>query len=243
MTSFSDYIIYVDETGDHSLKSIDEQYPMFGLSFCIFKKSDYIDSVVPAIQAFKFKYWGHDAAILHEHEIRKTAGDFAFLRTDPILRASFMTDLSSLIANAPFTVIACVIDKHKHIQKYENPWNPYEVALKMGLERVLLFLRENCTTGKKVHIVFECRGPEEDRQLKVEFHHVTTSGNNWGWIKRRFSDFEWEARFAKKSVNSAGLQLADLTARPIALSVLRPEQDNRAHQVIEPKMKYLKVFP
>lgn len=243
MTGFSDYIIYVDETGDHSLTSIDKQYPMFGLSFCIFKKSDYTDKVVPLIQALKFKYWGHDAVVLHEHEIRKTTKDFAFLRTDPDLRASFMQDLSGLIEEAPFSVIACVIDKNKHIEKYENPWNPYEVALKMGLERVLLFLRENCTTGRKVHIVFECRGREEDRQLEVEFKQIVSSGNKWGWVNRCFADFEWEARFAKKAVNSAGLQLADLTARPITLSVLRPEQDNRAYQLIEPKMKYLKVFP
>ena len=27
--NYSDYIIYVDESGDHSLSSIDESYPMF----------------------------------------------------------------------------------------------------------------------------------------------------------------------------------------------------------------------
>ncbi|MEQ9567010.1 MAG: hypothetical protein RLN85_14550 [Pseudomonadales bacterium] len=29
-TSFSKYIVYVDESGDHSLQSIDENYPIFG---------------------------------------------------------------------------------------------------------------------------------------------------------------------------------------------------------------------
>jgi hypothetical protein len=29
----SDYIIYVDESGDHGLSSINEQYPVFVLSF------------------------------------------------------------------------------------------------------------------------------------------------------------------------------------------------------------------
>lgn len=35
---FSDYIVYVDESGDHSLDSINSEYPLFVLSFCIFRK-------------------------------------------------------------------------------------------------------------------------------------------------------------------------------------------------------------
>ena len=38
-------------------------------------------------------------------------------------------------------------------------------------------------------------------------------------------------------MNSEGLQLADLTARPIAQSVLRPMQPNRTYEVL--KTKYL----
>ena len=40
---------------------------------------------------------------------------------------------------------------------------------------------------------------------------------------------------ADKKTNSEGLQLADLTARPIGLSVLRPDQSNRAAEVLESK--------
>ncbi len=50
MPPFSDYVIYVDESGDHDLNSIHEDFPLFVLAFCIFKKSDYIREVVPAIQ-------------------------------------------------------------------------------------------------------------------------------------------------------------------------------------------------
>ena len=77
MTVFSDYIVYVDESGDHSLTSIDKKFPVFALSFCVVKKDEYIKSVVPALQEFKLKYWGHDSVILHEHEIRKSKGEFA----------------------------------------------------------------------------------------------------------------------------------------------------------------------
>jgi hypothetical protein len=44
---FSEYIIYVDESGDHSLESVDEQYPIFVLALCIFKKDEYAATAVP----------------------------------------------------------------------------------------------------------------------------------------------------------------------------------------------------
>lgn len=243
MSQFSDFIVYVDESGDHSLTSVDPQFPVFALSFCVVSKSEYTQAVVPKMQDFKLKYWGHDTVVLHEHEIRKNTGDFGFLRTDPELRNGFFSDLNRMIEDMPFKVIACVIDKHQHLAKYPNPWNPYKVALKMCLERLLVFLRSNCTTGKRVHVVFECRGKDEDAQLELEFRRIVAGGDRWGWVNRDFSDFEWEPRFAKKSVNSTGLQLADLTARPLALKVLRPDQTNRAFDMIEPKLAYFKTFP
>ena len=53
---FSDYIVYVDESGDHAMgKSIDKEVPIFVLAFCIFKKSEYAKTIVSAIKDFKFK--------------------------------------------------------------------------------------------------------------------------------------------------------------------------------------------
>ena len=59
--------------------------------------------------------------------------------------------------------------------------------------------------------------------------------------------------FADKKTNSAGLQLADLTARPIGRHVLDPAQPNRAWEIVETKLRRspagvvrgwgLKVFP
>lgn len=46
-----------------------------------------------------------------------------------------------------------------------------------------------------------------------------------------------ELVFADKKANPCGLQLADLTARPIGLKVLRPQQHNRAYEIIEPKIR------
>ena len=40
MAEFSDYIVYVDESGDHSLTSIEADFPVFSLSFCVVKTAD-----------------------------------------------------------------------------------------------------------------------------------------------------------------------------------------------------------
>ena len=47
--NFSDYVVYVDESGDHNLQSIDSGYPVFVLAFCIFHKKYYCEKLVPEI--------------------------------------------------------------------------------------------------------------------------------------------------------------------------------------------------
>lgn len=79
MSDFSDYIFYADESGDHSLVRIDATYPVFVLCLCGFNKSYYLRRIVPAIQSLKFKWFGHDSAILHERDIRKKRPPFEFL--------------------------------------------------------------------------------------------------------------------------------------------------------------------
>jgi len=46
---FGDYIVYVDESGDHGLVTMDPHYPIFVLAFCLFDKRTFAESVVPAM--------------------------------------------------------------------------------------------------------------------------------------------------------------------------------------------------
>ena len=83
-SNFGDYIVFVDESGDQSLNSINASYPVFVLSFCIFEKTHYYTHVVPEILRLKFDFSGYDIPILHEREIRKREGDFNILMRDEI---------------------------------------------------------------------------------------------------------------------------------------------------------------
>ena len=90
------YIAYVDESGDHSLTSIDEGYPVFVLSFCVFLKTHYSRVIAPALRMLKFATFGHDMVILHEQDIRKKTG--AFHQMGKERREIFFDDLNTLIA-------------------------------------------------------------------------------------------------------------------------------------------------
>lgn len=226
----SDYIIYVDESGDHNLVQTNPAYPIFSLAFCIFKKSDYISQAVPSLQELKFRWFGHDAFVLHEREVRKREKPFDILSNKEIFNA-FMEEVSAMVANTPMTVIAAVIHKDQLKAKYTSPANPYELALKFCIERTVRFLQEQGQTDKLTHIIVECRGKQEDRDLELEFRRICDGQNVLGKIDCL------DILFVDKKANSTGLQVADLIARPIGLKVLRPDQPNRAYELIETKFR------
>lgn len=243
MAEKGDYIVYVDESGDHGIKNIDTNYPIFVLTFCCFKISDYIEKAVPKLQYFKFKYFGHDQIVLHEIDIRKTKDPFKFLRTDRELRENFMTDLSKIIEDIPFKIVPIVIDKRKLTSKYNKPFNPYHLGLRFGLEKLNQLLIYNGQEGKEISLIFEKRGNNEDKDLELEFLRICTKNEQFGYKSINFGKMVYKFLIADKKTNSSGLQLADLTARPIGLKYLKPAQLNRAYNIIESKKYGYKIFP
>jgi hypothetical protein len=238
-----DFIIYVDESGDHSLANVNKDYPVFVLTFCLFNIDDYINAAVPILQRFKFKYFGHDQIVLHETDIRKNKAPYGFLRTDRELRENFLSDLSATIEKTPFTIVPVLIDKIKLNKRYTQPMNPYNLGLRFGLERLNNILLSQGQEGKEITIVFEKRGENEDKDLELEFLRICNDNEQFGYKKVNFGNIVYRFLLADKKTNSSGLQLADLTARPIGLNFLRPEQNNRAFDIIKSKLYGYKKFP
>ena len=226
---YGDYIIYVDESGDANLDNPNPSYPLFVLAFCIFLKSNYSALISPSIQNLKFKHFGHDAVVLHEREIRQQAPPFVFLKSID-KRDAFMNDLNALIDSSDMVVIAASIDKLALKGRDRYPDNPYHLALKFCMERIAKFLAGRGQAEKTTHIIFEKRGKDEDRELELEFLRIKDGAN--------FAAAKMEGMkiiFADKKANSGGLQLADLIARPIGIKHLRPDQPNRAFEIIAKK--------
>lgn len=241
--TLSDYIIFADESGDHGLVSVDPQFPVFALVFGIIRKDLYVDQVVRPFTDLKFKIWGHDQIIFHESDIRKEKGEFALLRTDPTLRREFYQSLNDIIEKADMQFVISVIDKVKLRDRYANPYNPYEISLLFCMERTLDHLNRHNQGGKDCHILFESRGKTEDNQLELEFLRIINGQSSWGYKIVDFSQLSFRHRFVDKKSNSDGLQLVDLAARPIALHYIRPDQPNRAYDILRPKIVELKNFP
>jgi len=224
----SDYVVFVDESGDHSLEVINPEWPLFVLSFCVFPVEAYVNQVTPAIRRLKFETFGHDLVVLHEHDIRKKKGAFARLNKEA--REVFLDRLTEIIAATDMTMIAVVIDKLRHKAKYSMPEHPYHLAMQFGLERVAHFLALHGQKDGETMVVCEARGAREDSELELEFRRVCDGAN------RSRRPYPLRIVIADKKTNSEGLQLADLTARPAGLSVLRPDQPNRAWEVLKDKL-------
>lgn len=241
----SDYIIYADESGDHSLTKIDSHYPIFVVAFAIVEKATY-GTAIQHLLALKFQHFGHDMVVLHEREIRKRIGEFAFLR-DGNRGPGFYGDVSAFVQNAPFRIIAAVIKKQALVAQYVYPENPYDIALTFCLERAYNFLVDVGQQARRTFLVVESRGPKEDKDLELAFRRTCAQQNYMG------AHLPFDIRFSHKQCNSTGMQLADLVARPIGQEVLAPGSQKQIYPIIKSKFRRspsglingwgLKVFP
>ena len=226
--SFGKYIVYVDESGDHGMTAIDPDYPIFVLAFCIFHKRHYAEKVIPALESFKFKHFGHDQLVLHEHGIRKEKSPFRIFPNKKA-KAQFLDDLTSIVQDSNFILASCVIEKKRMQNTAESHDNLYHLALIDCVLNLYDFLVEKGEQDHTTHVVVEKRGKKEDKELELEFFRICDGKNPRGL------QLPFKILFSDKKAMSSGLQLADLVARPVGLHVLRPDQPNRAFDALKAK--------
>jgi len=121
-----------------------------------------------------------------------------------------------------------VIDKNR-LKEVHSQGNSYHIALGYCLEMLFEFVSEKGQQALDTHVVVEMRGRKEDTELELEFRRICDGEN------RFHQKLPFKLRMASKASNSAGLQLADLVARPIGRYVIDPEQSNRAFDVLKKK--------
>ena len=234
---YSDYIIYADESGDPNPASVDSNYPVFVLNFCVFRKDDYAASALPAVAAFKFAHFGHDAVVLHEQDIHRGKAPFDFGQ-DVQRKSAFRDALNSTVAGIEFDVIATVIDKPRLSQQIA--FEPYGLALRLCMEQAYAFLETRGQQELITHIILEGRGRKEDEGLLQAFRRIGGGDNGLG---KAMSGFDMV--FANKSSNSIGLQIADYTAYSVGRNYVSPSQPNLVWEtLVKPKMfNAVTVFP
>ena len=168
ISEFSDYIVFVDESGSPTLSPIDPNHPVFVLVFCAINKWTYCDVIQPAIKRLKFEFFGHDMAVLHSHEIRKRSGEFAFLMNEQ-KRAAFLARLDQIILEAEVDVIASVINKVALRDTEMAMYDPYHLAMGDGLTQLYKFLDQKRQRNSLTHIIAKLRGKAEDKDLMKAF--------------------------------------------------------------------------
>jgi hypothetical protein len=224
----SRWIAFLDECGDHSLTKIDRDFPIFLLSLVLLRRDDYCETILPSINRLKLRYWDHEGANLRSRDIRKAQGPFTLLQ-NPERRRLFLQGITELMTSMPYELFVVGIHKERLRQRYVRADNPYDLALKFIMERVLHCLEQR--RQDTLPLIAEARGRNEDNQLKATFYDLTTRGTDYVGAeriqKRRFL-----LEFQDKRKNVAGIQLADLCAHPSARHILKPGQPNHAFEVI-----------
>ena len=65
---------------------------------------------------------------MHSRDIRKAPGDFGIL-TNPEIKLGFMRDLTAVMADCNYQLIAVAVHKERHQRPYAYPADPYDLSL------------------------------------------------------------------------------------------------------------------
>ncbi len=229
----SKYIAFLDECGDHSINEIDADFPIFVLSLVIMTRDAYKNVLIPSMTALKLRYWNHEGINLHSRHIRKAEGAFNFLLNSN-MRSEFMASLNTLMEETPYQICLSWIDKNKHVAAFgKDAANPYDLALEFTLEQVFSFLETN--QEAELPLIAESRGRREDSDLEKAFYKLMSCGSDHVKIEL-MKKLDCSLVFWDKRANIAGLQMADLVAYPCARHILKPDQPNRAFDILKGKI-------
>lgn len=246
--SWEKYLFFIDESGDHSLQNINDDFPYFLLCWVLISESEY-DNLCQKIESLKIEFFGTTQAILHSRDIRKCEWHFSRL-FDLDLKAKFYDALNTIISETDFIIISNTVHKNDYIKLYgKTAINPYHISLSYILERMIFALDGYSSSGVDIYI--EKRGKREDALLLNHYNSVLDTGTYYV-TPERFRSHIHDCHFRSKLSNDIGIQLADLCAYPIISAIRSDDYQNPAYMIVDPKIyknpktwhkSWLKVIP
>ena len=225
-------VLFLDESGDHNLSVIDPQYPLFLLGGVVMDLNYAKGPATDTINAFKQELFGDESIHLHTADITRNRNGFERLK-EPAFRAEFYQKLNTLMQTLEYEVLACVIKKEAHLQRYGMAAvDPYMLSLDILVERFCMMVGDVEGGGL---IVAEKRGSTLDRQLEIAWLNLKVQGTRFmqaTQIERRIQSLI----LRDKKANIGGIQLADLVVTPIGRKVLnKPTKED--YKIVESKMR------
>ena len=208
--------MYIDESGDHTYKHVDNLDTRYlGLTGVLILKDYYDECVRSELEELKrriFKYDPDDPPILVRSMIKNRKRWFYVLQ-DEALNEQWEEELVNFIQGLKryMQVFTVVIDKKEHQNNYPvQTFDPYAYSLSVLLNRSRGFLRK---MHGKADILVESRGKVEDQQIMNAYVGLRTTGSLYGKADDYKKVYLAETLVLKrKETNIAGLQLADLIA-------------------------------
>jgi hypothetical protein len=223
-------ILFLDESGDHSLAKIDPQYPVFVLGGIIADRAYAEGEMTRRVEALKIRFFGRSDIVLHTADLARNRNGFERMM-DSSFRNEFFAALNDLMRSLDYQVVACAIQKEEHLKRYNiSALDPYFLALEILVERFCFELRND--TGL---IVAESRGSTLDNQLEIAWLNLKIQGTRFlrpAKLVKRISGLS----LRDKSCGIAALELADLVVSPIGRHIVGklPKEDFR---IIEQKFR------
>lgn len=225
-------ILFLDESGDHSLSKIDAQYPVFVLGGIIAERDYAKGEMTEKVRAFKRDHFRREDIVLHTADITRNKNGFERMK-DTAFREAFYAGLNQLMRELEYQVVACVIRKDGHIQKYDiSALDPYFLSLEILVERFCFEIGNEDNGG---FIVAEKREPTLDHQLELAWLNLKVQGTRFLQAKQVGHRIGGLA-LRDKTAGIAGLELADLVVSLIGRHILGkpPREDFR---IIETKFR------
>lgn len=223
--------LYLDESGNHDLRKIDSDYPVFVLGGVIVE-DNYAKTVLEAeVGSFKLRWFGSARTVLHTADMVRNRNEFGILR-DSGVRERFYRDLNEMMQRLEYSVVACAIDKYAYVEDRGNrEVDPYALGFEKLIEAFCLEIGDVEGGGE---IIAEKRLPDLDRSLMSSWQSHIAGGTvnlSSNEIKRRLKGLDLKS----KAENIAGLQLADLVVSPIGRHVIG-KVDKEDWRIIEGKL-------
>ncbi len=200
-------LVFIDETGDHNLEKIDDQYPLFGLGALLISEEEYL-KMDTAIRLMKEEFFLDDGTfILHSSELKRPVHKRSDTRNvimgNPETRRAFYEAFDERIVSAfKYKIIACFIRKQRMADSYITPENPYYFSFENLLNRIITH------GGETNAILAEKRGPELNAELHSEYERLSKLGIHFHSADTVVARTTFKMVDKKENVN--GLQVIDL---------------------------------
>jgi hypothetical protein len=227
------FYFFIDESGDHGLKKLNHEFPLFLLCGILVEQVHYF-KIKESFNSIKNQFWGNTSIIFHSRDIRKCEKEFVTLLNGNV-KSQFYDELNRSMIQNEFIVFACAINKMEYVASFgELHKNIYEQALTAVFNQIFIYLLNN-HTETVINVIIEKRGKKEDRKLEEHFKLLKNLGTEM-FSAKHIANWNLSIQFRDKKENINGLQLADLTAYPIARFILNPDFPNLPFEILEKKI-------